>query len=159
MKYKNSNRSLVLLILLLLIAAIAFFMLPSGNSSESGNITGKWEFYFTYSNDTNLIYRGDLEIEMKDSLQVSFAIVAPKSLRPEMIKATKLTMVADKISGSLIYDRYKIRGGFLIEYFELQFNQNQTFSGFGRCTAFCAEGTDQSTIRWYGSKQITTPNN
>jgi hypothetical protein len=68
-------------------------------------------------------------------------------------------MEGGKLSGSLVYDRYKIRGGFLTEYFELQFNENQTFNGVGRCTEFCAEGTDQSSIRWYGSKQITPPNN
>ena len=159
MKRTNSNRSLVLLIMLLFIIVIVFFLLPSGDSSESANIYGKWDFYFTYSNDTNLIYRGDLEIQIEDSLEVSFAIVAPKSSRSEIIKATNVTREAGKISGSLIYDRYKIRGGFLTEYFEFQFNENQTFEGTGRCTAFCAEGTDQSTIQWYGSKQISTPNN
>lgn len=158
MKRKHSNRNLILLTLLLLVMVIIFFALPSVKlTGENQSVEGTWDFYCYYSNDTSLIYRGDLTIGTEDTLTAVFEIFAPRSTRPEMIRAASLSMEAGKLSGILVHDRYMIKGGHMHESFELTFDKEEpVFRGEGRCLQHCAEGTESSVITWYGSKQETT---
>lgn len=151
-KGKNNSRILTILILLLLVVIVIFFMLPGENTAQSHSLDGNWKFYFTYSNDTSLVYRGDLNITTHDSVMMNFEIIAPKSVRAEQIVARNINQTDNTISGTLIYDRFKIRGGYLTENFNLTFKGDSVFDGVGKCMEYCAEGTENASIIWHGSK-------
>lgn len=121
-------------------------------SEKESGLSGEWKFYFTYSNDTSLVYRGDLHLEENDSLVLNFQIKAPRSARAEQIQASNVVKTANGVEGRLIYDRFKIRGGYLSEYFNLIFDEKDKFSGQGKCIEYCAEGTEDATIEWHGSR-------
>ncbi|MCB0688241.1 MAG: hypothetical protein KDC53_17005 [Saprospiraceae bacterium] len=134
--------------------AILYFFIPSGPvlKDRPSGIEGDWKFYFTYSNDTSLIYRGNMNVNTADSLMVTFEIFAPHSTRAEKLKARQVQINDKNISGTLLYDRYKIRGGYLEEHFSLDLKTDDTFEGEGHCIQNCAEGTENATIYWFGSK-------
>ena len=153
-KKKNSTLSLIILITLLLVALVVFFMIPDNIKGEQAQSkTGVWDFYFFYSNDTTLIYRGDLTISQEDSLIAAFEIFAPRSTRAEQINAMNLKIESDTLRGILVHDLYKIKGGHMTESFELTFSDQDIFSGKGKCLEYCAEGTEESIISWHGTKK------
>lgn len=145
---------MILLLLLLLLVIIIFFLLPGLKSTSRTSPEGNWKFYFTYSNDTNLIYRGNFQLSLQDSTTLEFEITAPKSTRAEKIKATNVSRTENQISGTLLYDRFKIRGGYLKEHFNFIFENDSVFNGEGRCLQYCAEGTEEASIRWHGTKDV-----
>lgn len=159
LKRKNSTLSLILLITLLTVALVVLFMLPDSIDGEQARSkAGVWDFYFFYSNDTTLIYRGDLTISQEDSLIAAFEIFAPRSTRAEQINARNLKIESDTLRGVLVHDLYKIKGGNMMESFEIIFSDRQIFSGQGKCLEYCAEGTEEAIISWHGTKKNLNSN-
>ena len=117
-------------------------------------LTGAWEFIYFYSNDSTLLYRGDLQLSSGGTtrLQANFKIKAPKSRRIEEINAKALEFSDGKLSGELSHELYKIQGGHMLEQFEFVFSDAEQFTGTGRCVAYCAEGTESLKIIWRGTK-------
>jgi class 3 adenylate cyclase len=117
-------------------------------------LVGPWEFYYFYANDSTLIYRGDLTIRIDPTgaTEAEFAIKAPRSSRAEKIGATSLDFSNGHLTGELTHQLYKIKGGHMLEQFSFTFSDPSTFTGSGRCVAYCAEGTEEQTIMWHGTK-------
>ena len=181
-KLKSSNNKsnrltyvLVLVITVIIVGFIAWISQSTSSTSDPLNaaetaqdlsvesdanlswsdIIGVWDIYFFYDNDSSIVYNGTLEISGTDSLTAVFEILTPRSRRSEKVKTKSVTFSPNrkKLIGTLVHDMYKIRGGFLEEAFEFDFEENlQKFSGTGKCVAYCAEGTENATILWQGSK-------
>ena len=115
---------------------------------------GKWEIAYFYENEPGLLFQGTMYLNVEDSLSGSAEIYAPRSSRLETVAVTVFSVLEDgaAIRGEMLHTRYKISGGFMREAFELHLESPLTFSGRGRCVAFCAEGTEEAGIIWEGNK-------
>jgi len=154
-KSKKGRIALALVICALMLIMGAFFWMRRCNAQEK--VDGKWSCYYYYSNDSSLVYKGTVHVQLEDSLSAKFEIYAPKSKRAEVIAARELTYNSAQrtLSGVLVHDRYKIREGHLLEEFSLVFEDQGQFSGVGRCKEYCAEGTEDAEITWMGMREIS----
>ena len=152
----NQKKTLILLfsLLILILGLIGLRFLKKDRSLSSEDWAGTWEVSYYYDNEPALLYEGTVYIEVRDSLSGQREVLAPNSLRPETVPLSNLSF-GDKVAiirGEAIHTRYKIKGGFLQETFELNLTSPRTFTGHGRCTAYCAEGTEKASIIWDGIK-------
>lgn len=147
MQEKSSKRTILKIGLILLgtalIGVLGYqFLMPSKKSS-SKDWAGTWEVSYFYENEPNLLYTGSLHISDQDSLSGYLEIYAPKSTRSEILTLQDISLSEDasQISTQVIHNQYKIRGGYMREFFELKLESKEKVSGEGKCLEYCAEGT------------------
>ena len=152
MQEKSSKRA-ILKVGLILIGAIIlgvlgyrFLIQPAKISGEDW--AGIWDVSYFYENEPNLLYTGSLHINSQDSLSGYLEIYAPKSTQPETLTLQDFSILenANQISGYVVHNQYKIRGGYMREFFELTLDSKEKISGKGKCLEYCAEGTQDWEI-------------
>ncbi len=147
----HQKRLFWLLFLLLLVLA-APWLISTFLSDNESQWTGSWTVYYFYENDSSLLYTGTMTIAENDSMLVHLKIKPPKSSRFESIVANVSDHTAGMLEGKIIHRRYKIDGGHPTEIFNWQLDQIDRFRGSGQCLQFCAEGTEDLAITWFGER-------
>ncbi len=139
---------------LLSLIGAKLFILKNDTTFSQQDWMGTWEIIYYYEHSDTLAYTGTIKISQTDSLRAILTIFPPKSSRSEepIIRELAIAENAASLTGYLIHDRYKINGGYLQEYFELNLIDLHQFQGKGWCQAYCAEGTEQQEIVWSGKK-------
>ena len=155
----KNKRNLILLPIIFLLCSIAitsYIWSKQRKKRLALANAGIWSFSYCYSNNCDLVYTGQFEFTIVDSLKMICEVYAPKSNKPEKITAKNLTydLNTQTLKGTLVHNRFRIRGDFLKEQFTLLFDDN-VLSGTGRCLSNCAEGTDDVVIKWEGAKMHT----
>ncbi len=148
-------RNILLLFVLLLAIAIGVvkYLQTAPSSGSMDQWSGKWKFFYYYSTDTNLVYTGELQVGLADST-IKMNVLAPKSNRSEEVQITEWSVSEEGgLSGVIVHDLYRIRGGHPSESFALHLMDDQTFEGSGRCVEFCAEGTEGVEMTWRGTRE------
>ncbi len=152
---KNNARTLLFLILLLLLGGgLGYWWLQGKKSISKKDWEGEWKVSYFYGNEPELLYTGNLKIALKDTIEASLEVFAPKSRRSEKLELSSLNFGAGgiKLGGQARHIGYKIKEGNLTEAFELELTDAGHFIGSGKCAAFCAEGTEGIGIIWTGTK-------
>lgn len=152
----NSRLRYILIAIMLLLAlgiGVMKYLQKAPVESPMDQWSGEWKFFYYYSTDTNLVYTGELQVGLADS-SIHMNVIAPKSNRSEEVKVTEWS-VSDEggLSGVIVHDLYRIRGGHPSESFTLQLTDDQSFEGSGSCIEFCAEGTEGVEMTWRGTRE------
>lgn len=152
----NSRLRYILIAIMLLLAlgiGVMKYLQKAPVKSPMDQWSGEWKFFYYYSTDTNLVYTGELQVGLADS-SIHMNVLAPKSNRPEEVQVTAWS-VSDEggLSGVIVHDLYRIRGGHPSESFTLQLTDDQSFEGSGSCIEFCAEGTEGIEMIWRGTRE------
>lgn len=151
----NSRLRNILLAIMLLLAlgvGVTKYLQIAQAESPMDQWTGEWKFFYYYSTDTNLVYTGQLQVALADS-SIQMNVLAPKSNRSEDVQINDWSVSDEgELSGIIVHDLYRIRGGHPSESFELHLIDNQSFEGEGQCVEFCAEGIEGVEMIWRGTR-------
>ena len=152
----NSRFRNILLAIMLLLAlgfGVMKYLQNAPAESPMDQWSGEWKFFYYYSTDTNLVYTGQLQVDLADS-SIEMNVLAPKSNRSEEVQINDWSVSEEgELSGIIIHDLYRIRGGHPSESFVLHLIDNQSFDGNGQCVEFCAEGTEGVEMIWRGTRE------
>ena len=153
--YSRRFRIGIILLLFLILFVRISLEFSDGSSAEKSSIpVGHWKIAYHYANDANLIYTGEMQIsESDDSIIVDISVKPPRSIRTESLLVEDSKFVDGLLTGRMIHNTYKIKGGFLTESFELTFTDDDSLHGSGKCLDHCAEGTERMGIIWTGQKK------
>lgn len=148
-------RNILLLFVLLLAIAMGVvkYLQNASTSTPIDQWSGDWKFFYYFSTDTSLVYTGELQVGSADS-SIQMTVLAPKSNRSEKVQISEWS-VSDEggLSGVIVHDLYRIRGGHPSESFALHLMDDQSFEGSGQCVEFCAEGTEGVEMIWRGTRE------
>ena len=152
MKTESKNlRPGLLLLFLLFLAVLGYFIFFSPKTGKGG-WHGEWSFIYYYENDTTLQYSGTILLNTVDSLSAQINVRAPRSNRVEELSVENLVISSEGLQGKIAHQLYRIKGGPLTEVFSLEISGADQFKGTGRCTEYCAEGTEDYMIIWKGQR-------
>ena len=114
-------RTLLLSLIILIFGILGVRYLSSKEAATGNGWNGRWEVSYYYENEPEIRYEGILQISLQDTLSGLLEVYAPVSKRPERLTLSGWSLTGnDRIRGTVVHERYKIRGGFLLESVELQ---------------------------------------
>lgn len=145
----------ILLGILFLCGGLGYYFQKTNQQENSGtakNWVGDWKIKYHYENAPDLIFDGILHIDMENKPVARIQIWPPKSRDREILEIQNLVIDGDKLNGEIVHDTYKIKGGHPSENIELALTNSTTLLGTGKCTAYCAEGTEGENITWSGER-------
>lgn len=154
MSQRKAFRRVLLLVLILILVLIGLrFFLKKAQNISSQDWTGDWKISYFYENEPDLVYYGELQLALQNSLVGAMEVIPPMSNKSEMLELANIQISNNtSIEGEVIHTQYKIQGGYLSENFEWKLVSKDKFQGKGKCIAFCAEGTEDKKITWVGIK-------
>lgn len=157
MKVLSPNiRILLILCIIGALFSIGYWMRISNDVRPISlrNWSGKWELTYFFEKEPQLLFEGELEIDLEKTITGTMKVYPPKRKRAEIVRLEGLSFDENTLSieGYIIHEEYKLQGGYSKEVFKLELISPNTFTGKGACIEFCAEGTETQTIVWEGLK-------
>ena len=149
------KRLFVLLLVLVLLFLALFIFFRKEDLPSAKDWLGVWEVTYYYKNEPQILFEGNLKVELKDSLRGVLEIYPLKASKPEFLKIRGLSIDENTLSikGQIVHDKYMINGGYNKEAFSFELTSSDEFTGKGICLEFCAEGTEGVEIIWGGVRE------